>query len=146
MHKDAVTTELAKHGSSFVEKEKEEENLLYASNQKVFTALYWLCKQEIAQRKLKTLLKFFKPLGAKELKQFRKLLNAVLSDLLLTIGNQIKIGLLDNTRKSPFFSILTYEGTDISNIKNLVTFIEYYDHEKGEAHTAFINSTDFLNA
>ena len=42
MHKDAVTTEQAKYGSYFVEKEKEEENLLYTSNTKVFTALYWL--------------------------------------------------------------------------------------------------------
>ena len=38
MHKDAVTVKPAKYGSYFVEKEKEEENLLYTSNKKVFTA------------------------------------------------------------------------------------------------------------
>ena len=48
MHKDALTTKLAKYGRYFAEKEKEEEKLFYASNEKVFTALYWLCKQEIA--------------------------------------------------------------------------------------------------
>ena len=56
MHKDTVTTELAKYGCSFVENKKEEENLLHTSNKKVFTALYWLCKQEISHIKLKSLL------------------------------------------------------------------------------------------
>ena len=45
MHKGAVTAELATHDSYFVEKEKEEENLLYTSNGKVFTALYFLNKR-----------------------------------------------------------------------------------------------------
>ena len=65
--------------------------------------------------------------------------------MLLTIGNQIKIGLFDKIRKFTFFSIPTDEVTDILNVQNLVTFIKYYDHEKGEAHTAFIDSTDLLN-
>ena len=84
-------------------------------------------------------------LGAEEVKQFRKCSSTVLEDLLLTIGNQIKIGLPDKIWKSPFFGIFTNEVTDISNAQNLVTFIKYYDHEKGEAHTAFIDSTDLLN-
>ena len=57
----------------------------------------------------------------------------------------MKIGLLDKIQKSPFVGILTGEVTDISNIQNLVTFIKYYDHEKREAHTASIDSTDLLN-
>ena len=55
-----------------IKKEKEEEYLLYKSNEKVFTALYWLCKQEITQRRLKTLLEMLESLGVKEMKQFRK--------------------------------------------------------------------------
>ena len=39
MHKDTVTTELAKYSTYFAEKEKEEENLLYKSDEKVFIAL-----------------------------------------------------------------------------------------------------------
>ena len=56
MHKEAITRELAGYGSSFVKKEKEEENLLYTSNEKVFTALYWFHKQKIAHSKLNSLL------------------------------------------------------------------------------------------
>ena len=53
--------------------------------------------------------------------------------------------MLNKIRKSPFFGILTDEVTDISNVQNLATFIKYNDHEKGEAHTALIDSTDVLN-
>ena len=56
-----------------------------------------------------------------------------------------KISLLDKIQKFPFFGILTDEITDISNIRNLVKFIQYHDHKKGEAHNAFIDSTDLLN-
>ena len=86
-----------------------------------------------------------KSLVVEEVKQFRKCSRTVLKDLLLTFGNQIKIGLLDKIWKSPFFGILTDEVTDISNAQNLVTFIKYYDHEKAQARTAFIDSTDLLN-
>ena len=146
MHKDTVTTELAKYGSYFVEKEKEEENLLHRSNEKVFIVLYWLCKQEIIHSKLNSLLEMLESLGVEEVKQLRKHSNTVLlKDLILAIGNQIEISFLNKIRKSPFFGILTDEVTDISNVQNLATFIKYYDHEKGEAHTALIDSTDLLN-
>ena len=54
--------------------------------------------------------------GVEEVKQFRKRSIAVLRQLLLVIGNQIKIGLLDKIQKSPFFGILTDEVADISNV------------------------------
>ena len=76
MHKDAVTTELAAYGSYFVEKEKEEENLLPTSNEKVFTALYWLC--EFAHSKLNSLLQMLESLGVEEVTKSRKRLSKVL--------------------------------------------------------------------
>ena len=63
--------------------------------------LYWLCKQEIAHNKLNSMLEMLESLGVEEVKQFRKRSSTVFRDLLLTIGNQIKIGLLDKIRKSP---------------------------------------------
>ena len=116
MHRDAVTIELAKYGSYFVEKEKEKENLQSSSNEKVFPAMYWLCKQKIAQSKLNSMLEMLESFGVEEVKQFRKRSSAVLRQLLLVIGNQIKIGLLDKIQKSPFFGILTDEVADISNV------------------------------
>ena len=56
MHTDAVATEKANCGSYFIEKEKYEEAPFSESNEKPFTALYWLCKQEIAHSKLNSML------------------------------------------------------------------------------------------
>ena len=91
------------------------------------------------------MLEILESLGVKEVKQFKKRSSTVLRDLLLTNGNQIKKVLLDKIRKVPFFRLLTDEVTYISNIQIHETFIKYYDHERGEAHIAFIDSNDFFN-
>ena len=86
MYQDTVTTNLAKYGSYFVEKEKDEENLLYTSNKKVFTALYWPCKQEICKHsKLSSLLEMLESLGVEEVVQLRKRSSTVLRDLILIL-------------------------------------------------------------
>lgn len=46
----SVTTEFVKYGSYFVEKRKEKGNLLHKTNKKAFTALNWLCEQEMAKK------------------------------------------------------------------------------------------------
>ena len=144
MHTDAAATEKAKCGSYFIEKEKYEEASFSESNVKVFTALYWLCKQEIAHSKLNSMLELFESLGVEEVSQFRKRSSRVLRELLLSIANQIKEDLLTKIKAFPFFGILTDEVTDITNIQNLVTFIKYFDNETGEARTSFIDSSDIL--
>ena len=78
-------------------------------------------------------------LDIKKLKQFKMRSSTVLRDL-VTIGNQTKNVLLYKIRKSSIFGLLIDEVTDISNIQNLLTFIR----KRGEPHSAFINSTDFL--
>ena len=86
MHTDAIATERAKHGTYFVEKEKEEETLLSTCNKKVPTSLYWLCKQEVAHSKLNSLLELLESLGVDEVSQFSKRSNSVLHKLLQIIG------------------------------------------------------------
>ena len=120
MHTDAIATERAKRGTYFVEKEKEEETLSSTCNEKVLTSLYWLCKQEVAHRKLNSLLELLESLGVDEVAQFSMRSNTVLRELLLIIGNQVKEDLLEKIKRSPFFGILMDEVTDISNIQNLV--------------------------
>ena len=56
MHTDAVAAEKAKCGSYFIENEKYEEASFSESNEKGFTALFWLCKQEIAHSKFNSML------------------------------------------------------------------------------------------
>ena len=87
--------------------------------------MYRLCKEEIAHNKLNSLLETLESLGAEEVKQFRK--RSSTRDLLLTIRNQIKIGLMDRIRKSHFFGLLSDEVTVISSVQNLAIFIRYYN-------------------
>ena len=72
MHTDAVATEKAKRGTYFIKKEKDEEASFSASNEKVFTSLYWLCKEEIAHSKLNSMLELLESLVVKEVAQFTK--------------------------------------------------------------------------
>ena len=95
MHADAITTVRAKLGTYFVEKEKEEETLPSMCNEKVITALYWLCKQEVAHSKLNSLLELVESLGMEEVAQFRKRSSTILRELLLILGNQVKEDLLE---------------------------------------------------
>ena len=41
--------------------------------------------------------------------------------------------------------LLTDEVTDISNVCQLVSFIKYFDLEKGKANSVFIDCSDLLN-
>ena len=115
-----------KRGTYFVEKEKKKEETLSSTcNEKVLTSLYWLCKQKVAHSKLNSLLELLESLGVDEVPQFSKGSSTVIRELLLIIGNQMKEDLLEKIKKVYFFGILTDGVTDISNIQNLVTFIEY---------------------
>ena len=137
---DAVSTENAKRGTYFIQKEKEVEAVISTTNEKVFQSLYWLCKNEVAHSKLNSLLELVESLGVEEVVHFSKRSSTVLRKLLILIGDQVNEDLLGKIKKSPFFGLLTDEIIDITNIQNLVTFIKFYESGK----TAFINSTDLL--
>ena len=122
MHMDAVFTENAKRGTYFIQKEKEVEAVISTTNEKVFQSLYWFCKNEVAHRKLNSLLELVESLGVEEVVHFSKRSSTV-RKLLILIDDQVKEDLLGKIKKSPFFGLLTDEVTDITNIQNLVTFI-----------------------
>ena len=67
MHRDAIATQKSKRGTYFVQKEKEEEESSSTTNEKVFTSLYWLCKEEIAHSKLNSLLALVESLGVDDM-------------------------------------------------------------------------------
>ena len=48
MHSISAKKEHLKHSSFFVKEHQEKERTLNVSYEKVFTSLYWLCKEEIA--------------------------------------------------------------------------------------------------
>ena len=51
LHGDAIQIEKRRCGTCFIENEKKEENLSTSCNEKGISALYWLCKEEVAHSK-----------------------------------------------------------------------------------------------
>ena len=96
------------------------------------SALYWLCKEEVAHSKLDLLLQLLETLWVEKVATFKKRLSRVLRELLSILGSQVNENLIKRIKKSPLFGILADEVTDIKNIQNLVAFIQFYDEKKNE--------------
>lgn len=56
-----------KHSSFFVKEHQEKERTLNSSYEKVFTSLYWLCKDEIAISKAVSLFDLYEMLGVSDI-------------------------------------------------------------------------------
>lgn len=63
---------------------------------------------------------------------------------MIIILADIKENLVSKIKESKGYACLFDEITDISNIQNLLTFIRFYDVEKGMTVTKFVNTCDVL--
>ena len=66
--------------------------------------------------------------------------------MIVLIGDTIKKKIVESIKQSKGFAILTDEVTDISNIQQLVIFVQYFDSNIGDCITTFLNTTDVLEA
>ena len=64
--------------------------------------------------------------------------------MLLLIARTVIQDLVNNIKKSNFYALLTDEVTDISNIWQLVSFVKFFDVDKGKADTVFLDCSDLL--
>ena len=67
---------------------------------------------------------------------------AAIREIVLLLGEVIKDRLIIKNKEIQDCTCLTDKVTDISNIKNLLTFTRYYDIEKGTAVISFGNTCD----
>ena len=130
--------------SYFVRKENEIEDQRDGVLTKVLYSICWLCKEEVAHRKLNSMLKLLEIIGLADIKDFTKRSNTVLKKLVLTLGDQLKENIIQEIKKTNVYGLLTDEVTDLSNTLQLVTFIKYYDQNLGDARTCFVNVNDVL--
>ena len=144
MHGDAVASENAKVGSYFVQQEKKAKESFNALYKKVFEALYWLAKEEIANVKIFSLLDLLQRLDVADIKLFHKRGKTSLRNMLLHIGNVLLQDIVDRIKKSGAFGLLSDGVTDIANQHQNISFIKYYDQLISDAATVFINTCDLL--
>ena len=64
--------------------------------------------------------------------------------MLIILSSTIVEGLTKRIKNSKCFGLLTDEMTDISNVQQLVTFIKFFDMEKGDTSTVFVDFCDLL--
>ena len=57
--------------------------------------------------------------------------------MVFVLAEIVKTKLVAKIKRSDAYAYLMDEVTDISNIQNLLTFIRYFDFEKGTASTSF---------
>ena len=72
MHGDATQSELLLMSSYFVRREKEIKDQCDGVLSKVLYSIYWLCKEEVAQSKLNSMLKLLEIIGLADIKDFTK--------------------------------------------------------------------------
>ena len=64
--------------------------------------------------------------------------------MLIILSSTIVEGLTKRIKNSKCFGLLTDQVTDISNVQQLVTFIKFFDMEKGDTATVFEEFSDLL--
>ena len=63
----------------------------------------------------------------KEIESFSTPSEKILRGMMVLIDDTIKKKIVESIKQSKGFAILTDEVTDISNIQQLVTFVQYFD-------------------
>ena len=139
MHSISAEKEHLKQSSFFAKEHQEKKRTLNASYEKVFTSLYWLCKEEIAASKAVSLFDLHEMLGVSNIASFTTRSPATIRSMIIVLSDIIKIVLSDiikeelvkkKIKESKGYACLIDEVTDISNVQNLLIFVRFYDMEK----------------
>ena len=145
MHQEAACVSIQQKTSYFDLEEKKKVTVLKNDvYYKVFCSLYWLAQEEMPSSKITSLLILLEKMGVKGMKYFETRSEPILRKMLLLIARTIIQDLVNNIKKYNLYALLTDEVTDISNICQLVSFVKFFDVDKGKADTAFLDCSDLL--
>jgi len=98
-----------------------------------FLSSYWLGKEEIANKKLLSLIELEKHIGVVEMAEFRNRSERSQREMRLLLGQLIKEQLIQRVKDVKWFSILVDEVTDCATIEQLLIYVGYVDDE-GKPH------------
>ena len=145
-HKSSVEAEMIRRVSVF-HKEIEQR---YQSRDDVihsaFLSLYWLAKEEVANKKFAALPEMTELLGLSNMKFFDHRSAGASCKMLLILGQVIKNATLEKVNRTSRFALLCDEVCDIASNEELVTFIKYIDPDSSKATTQFLCSKNLLTS
>ena len=108
-----------------------------------FLTSYWLGKEEVANRKLLSLIDLQKRIGVTEMNDFKNTSERSQREMRLLLGQLIKEKLIQRIKDAKWFSILVDEVTDCATIGQLLVYIGDVD-EEAKPHVDFLEVKDVL--
>lgn len=145
MHEAAINKEHLQRTSPFHKEVQEREMVKNTVLLKVFTTLYWIAKEEIANTKATSLISLLERLGLGEIKHFQHRSQGSIREVFLFLGKAIKDIVIKAAASSEVFGCLADEVTDISVLQQFVVFVKYVN-ASGMPQTDFLHTEHMTDA
>ena len=143
-HKDAVSTELCQRVSCFQKQLDDRARVKDDVLIKVFTTIYWLMKEEIANKKVLSMLKLLEQIGLDDIKHFNHKSAGSLREIFLTIGEAVEDDNLASLKRASHYGLMVDEATDISVLEQMITFVQFYDRVEEKVKVSFLSIDNLL--
>ena len=126
-------------------KKREETSKIKKVYEKIFHAVYWLAKEEIAVVIFKLILTLLESVGVEDMELFDTRSSHIVREMVIMLSDLVKEKLIGNIKKAGMYALLTDKVTDISNMQQLLTFVKYHNIDTGEPETKFLHTADLLS-
>ena len=143
-HKYTVTTELCQRVSCFQKQLDDRDRVKDDVLIKVFTTTYWLMKEEIANKKVLSMLKLLEQIGLDDIKHFNHKSAGSLRKKFLTIGEAVEDDNLSSLKRASHYGLMVDEATDISVLEQMITFVQFYDRVDEKVKVPFLSIDNLL--
>ena len=111
---------------------------------KVFTAAYWLMKEELPNHKMKSLRQLLEQVGMSDMKHFVHRSQGALREIFLTLGGTVQDTFLAKLKQAALFGLLVDDLTDISVTEQMIAFAQFYSKSGGVVETGFLTIDNLL--
>ena len=144
-HKSAIEAQMISISvfhKKFERRDQSRDDVIHSA----FLSLYWLAKEEVANKKFAALQEMAECLGLSDLKFFNHRSAGPTCEMLLILGQVIVNVTLEKVKRASCFPLLCEKVCDIANNEQLVTFIQYVDPDSSNATTQFLSTKNLLTS
>ena len=138
MHKLAVEMDQQMRQSTFhaLHQDRVEHKTIYVAQR--IQLIYWVLKEEIALRKVVSLLSLFNKIGLNyRLSDFQHTSSMSVSEFVTLISQHLTDKILHSLKKAGFWASMEDKTTDIATLQQYITFVRYV--EKGKIKVSFLD-------
>lgn len=127
--------------------QKEIDRKVEVKNDILFQAFYshlFVADQMIANLKINKLMKFIEHVGLKDLKYFSHRSAGSQREVLLTLSDTLKNGLIKKLQSSNCYGLMIDDLSDVSSLEQMIVYIQYFDQDHGSVQTDFLFIANLL--